>query len=196
MRQFIRTTLIGGFLFLIPLVFVVLLVGKSFEIVKVVATPLSKFIPPDAVPGMAPVALLTSVIMIILCFLVGLLARGGWAQRFYAKLDDLLLQIIPGYVWAKGMTSDLSDEDAETVPKPVLVKFDDQSQIGFEVDRTESNLVAVYIPSAPNAREGAVTFVEASRIETLTVGLATLAKSYKSMGRGSAAMLHGISHQE
>ena len=193
MRQFIRTTLIGGLLFLIPLVFVVVLVGKSFQILMVVATPLSKFIPPDALFGVAPAVVLTAVTMTILCFLAGVLARSSPAQRFYAKLDGLLLQLIPGYAWAKGMTGDLSDQDADAVLKPVLVKFDDQSQIGFEVDRTESDLVAVYLPSAPNAREGAVAFVEASRIEALTTGLSAVAKSYKSLGRGSAVMLHGIS---
>jgi uncharacterized membrane protein len=192
MRKFIRTTLIGGLVFLIPLVFVVVLVGKSFQILKVVATPLSKFLPPGAIFGMAPAVVLTAVIMTILCFLAGVLARSGLAQQFYAKLDDLLLQIIPGYAWAKGMTGSLSDEDAEAVLKPVLVRFDDQSQIGFEVDRTESNLVAVYLPSAPNAREGAVAFVEASRVEVLDTGLTSVAKSYKSLGRGSAAMLQGI----
>ena len=44
LRRLIRTTLVGGVLFLIPLVFVVVIVGKAFQIMKVVATPLANLI--------------------------------------------------------------------------------------------------------------------------------------------------------
>ena len=192
MRQFIRTTLIGGVLFLVPLVFVVVLIENSFHILKVIATPLSKHIPLDYFAGMAPVVVLTVMMMALFCFLAGMLARSKPAKRLYEKLDNFLLQIIPSYAWAKGMTGSLSDEDAEEVLKPVLVRFDDFSQIGFEVDRTEAGLVAVYLPGAPNAREGSISFVEASRVAPIDAGLVSVAKSYKKLGRGSTEMLQGL----
>jgi len=47
-------------LFLIPLVFVVVVVGKAFQIMKVVATPLGKLIPVESFAGYAVVELLTA----------------------------------------------------------------------------------------------------------------------------------------
>ena len=135
------------------------------------------------------VAVLTILLMFVLCLLAGLIARSDKAKVLYAKFDNFLLQLIPGYAWTKGITGGLSDEEAETVLKPVLVRFDDQCQIGFEVDRTENGLVAVYMPAAPNAREGSISFVEADRVESIKAGLGGISKSYKNLGRGSAALL-------
>jgi len=76
MREFIRTTLLGGLLFLIPLV-VVMVVGKAFEILKTVATPLANFIPIDSVGDFAIVQVLTTAIMLAACLLAGLIARSA-----------------------------------------------------------------------------------------------------------------------
>ena len=99
MRQLIRTTLIGGFLFLIPLVFVVVVFGKAVQIMKSVAIPLGKLIPFEPVAGVAVVPILTTLIMILSCLAAGMLARSRGGQKIYKKLDALLLQMIPGYAW-------------------------------------------------------------------------------------------------
>lgn len=189
MKKLIRTTLIGGVVFLVPLVFVVVLVGKAFQVLKVVVTPMSDLLPPDHIAGVAPAVILTAVVMLLLCFAAGMLARSRPARVLYQKLDETLIQIIPGYSWAKGMTGNLSDDEAEATLSPVLVRFDDQYQIGFEVDRSEAGLVAVYLPAAPNAREGAISFVEPDRVEPIKAGLGQVARSYKHLARGSLATL-------
>ena len=189
MKNFIGTTLIGGVVFLMPLVFIVALIGKAFQVLEVAVQPVSNLLPEVQVAGIAPAAILTAVVMLLLCFTAGLLARSRPAQKLYRRLDSVLTQMIPGYAWAKGMTGSLSDQEAEAVLSPVLVRFDDQSQIGFEVDRTEEGLVAVYLPAAPNAREGATSFVDADRVETIDASLGAVVKSYKSLGRGSIVAL-------
>ena len=98
-----RTTLIGGVLFLIPLVFVVVVFGKAFQIMKVVATPLAKLIPVENLAGYAVVELLTAGIMILGCLLAGTLARSPWGRKANEKLDTILLQVIPGYAWAENI---------------------------------------------------------------------------------------------
>jgi uncharacterized membrane protein len=191
-RQLIRTTLIGGFLFLIPLVLVVVVLGKAFEIMKVVATPLSKLVPVESVAGFAKVEVLTALVLILSCLLVGMLARSPWGQKVNAKLDEMLLHIVPGYAWVKGMTGGIRDEDAEEVLKPVLVQFDDQSQLAFEVDRASDGLVAVFLPGSPDPRSGTVSFVAANRIQPVDAGFNAVVKICKNLGRGSAQYSVGL----
>ena len=90
LRRLIRTTLIGGVLFLIPLVFVVVVFGKAFQIMKVVATPLGKLIPVESLAGFAVVEILTAFIMILCCLLAGTLARSPWGRKANEKLDTIL----------------------------------------------------------------------------------------------------------
>jgi len=189
LRQLIRTTLIGGALFLIPLVFIVVFFGKAFQIMKVVATPVGKLIPYESLAGFIMVDILTVLIILLCCLLAGGLARSPWGRKVNQKLDAALLQVIPAYAWVKGMTGNLHDEDAEEVLKPVLVRFDDQLQLGFEVDRTGDELVAVYLPGSPDPRSGTVSYVTKDRVQPVEAAVAAVTKIQKNLGRGSAAVL-------
>jgi uncharacterized membrane protein len=191
LRQLFRTTLIGGIVFLIPFVFVVVFFGKAFQIMKVVATPVSKLIPYDRLVGFIVVDIITVVIIILFCLLAGALARSSWGRKANRKLDAALLQMIPAYAWVKGMTGELRDEDAEDVLKPVLIRFDDQHQLGFEVDRTENGLVAVYLPGSPDPRSGTVSYVTVDRLQPVDAAVAAVTKVQKNLGRGSTAILSG-----
>jgi uncharacterized membrane protein len=191
MREFIRTTLIGGILFLIPLVMVVVVFGKAFQILKTVANPLVKLIPIESIAGFALVEVLTAVIMLLCCLMAGLVARSQWGRNIYAKIDSILLELIPGYSWVKGVTGDISDAEAENIFEPVLVRLDDQYQLGFEVDRTAEGLVAIYVPGVPNPRSGALSYVTADRVESIDAGFKAITKTCKKLGRGSGALLAG-----
>ena len=191
MREFVRTTLIGGILFLIPLVVVVVVFGKAFQILKTVAIPLDNLIPIESVAGFALVEILTAVIMLLFCLMAGLVARSPWGRNVYQKIDTILLQLIPSYGWVKGVTGEISDQEAEDILKSVLVRFDDQYQLGFEADRSAEGLVAVYIPGSPDARSGAVSYVTADRIRPVDAGFKAIAKTCQKLGRGSAEILAG-----
>jgi uncharacterized membrane protein len=191
LQRLIRDTLIGGVLFLIPLVFVVVVFGKAFQIMKVVATPLGKLISIESFAGFAVVEILTVFIMVLCCLLAGMLARSPWGKKLNEKIDVILLQMIPGYAWVKGMTGEIHDEDAEEVLKPVLVRFDDQFQLAFEVDRAADGLVAVYLPGSPDPRSGAVSYVTGDRIQPVDAKFNAVVKVCKNLGRGSTAMLPG-----
>jgi uncharacterized membrane protein len=191
LRRLIRTTLLGGIIFLVPLVFVVVVFGKAIHIMQSVAVPLGEMIPVKDVAGVAIVPILTTAIMFVSCLIAGMLAQSPGGQKIYKKLDDMLLHLIPGYAWVKGITGDIHDEDADEVLKPVLVAFDDQSQLAFEVDRDTDGLVAVYIPGAPDPRAGTVSYVNSDRVQPVDAGFKAVTKICKNLGRGSTAILPG-----
>jgi uncharacterized membrane protein len=98
-------------------------------------------------------------------------------------------QMIPGYAWVKGLMGDISIEEAEEVFKPVLIRFDDQHQLGFEVERAADGLVTVYIPGSPDPRSGTVSYVTSDRIQPVEGGFKGITKTAKNLGRGSTEIL-------
>lgn len=186
MRQFMRTTLIGGLVFLVPLVVSFLLVAKAFNMTKVVAKPLTKFIPIDSVAGIAVAELMTAFILLLFCFIAGLFARSSWGRGLHAKVDSLLLNIFPGYAWIKGVTGEISDEDAASILKPVIVRFDDLAQLGFEVDRAAGGPVTVFVPDAPNPKSGTVVYVREDQVEPFEAGFRAVVTASKQLGRNTA----------
>ena len=189
MRKFILTTVLGGVLFLIPFVLVVVLLGKGFMIMRTIAEKMDVLLPWDLVAGLPIVDVLAVLFLISCCFIAGLVARSSWARDLRNRVDDLLLQLIPGYAWIKGMTGNVSNEDAAAGFKPVWIRLDDQYQVGYEVERCEGDLVAVFLPGAPDPRTGTLIYVESDRIEDLDSSFNEVTKNFRRLGMGSAAKI-------
>ncbi len=185
--KFLRTTLIGGVLFLVPLVVAVAIIGKAFQIIKLLASPLSQLIPIETFAGFAFVNLLTVALMLLICLLAGMASRSAPAQKLYEKVDNLLLQLIPGYAWIKGAADEIGGTDAEKLFKPVLVRFDDQYQLGLETNRNDE-WAAVYLPGAPDFRSGSLSYVELERVSPVDAGLKQINRTLQKLGRTSEVL--------
>jgi len=182
--NFIKTTIIGGLVFMVPVVILVFIVGKAFGIMRAVAAPLKAYVPTGSIGGIAVANLLLLLAIILVCFIAGLIARSAMAKRMYRSLDATLLAI-PGYAFIKGLTESMSStEEAAKILLPVLVRFDDNAQIAFEVERTGDNVV-VYLPGAPNPWSGSVAYFNVERVKRLEMSVTQAVKSIQRIGRGS-----------
>ncbi len=184
---FIRTTIVGGLMFLLPLVVVALIIGKAFQISMLVAEPLGALIPVDRVGGVALANILAALVIFVLCYLAGLVARRSSIKEKVARIEGLLIATIPGYAFAKTMVSGVvKAEDEVGKMTPVLVRLDDYQQIAFEVERTPGGNVVVFLPGAPNPWSGSVVYVSEDRVEPLDMLPQDAIKNIRVLGRGSA----------
>ena len=189
--NFVKTTALGGVIFLLPLVLVVAFVSRAHEMMKPIGQALAEAFPVGPVGGHLYADILAMLVLVLISLLAGLLAKSSLFDDFYKKLDETMLQLIPGYAWIRGVIGTMSDAEAEQILKPVLAKLDDQSVIGFEVERSSRGLVTVFLPGAPDPRSGTVAFIMADRIEPIDASFMVVAKSMKILGRGSASLLTG-----
>lgn len=131
---FVKTTLIGGVVFLAPLLLVVVLFTKATKVLRRLAQPLGAWLPIDRALGIIVADFIVVLVIVVACFGAGLLARFSFANRFIKKAEAGVLWRIPGYGFVKGLTNTL-DHSAAGAMRPVLVHFDDCAQLAFEVDR-------------------------------------------------------------
>ena len=190
--KFIKTTIIGGFVFMVPLVIVAAVVGKALEIMTLVAKPMGNRIPVDSIRGVAVGNLLALLVLALLCFVTGLIAKSKMAKKVYHSLDSALLAI-PGYAFIKGFTDSMTDsQEAAKFLIPVLVRFDDYEQIGFELERLKQGKVVVYLPGAPDPRSGSVVYLSADRVKRLDITVAQASNNLRHLGRGSQQFLEDV----
>ena len=90
MNNFLKTTIIGGGVFVIPFIIVVALLLKAMKIMMVIAAPLDSLIPVDKIGGIAIANLLALILVIIICFLAGLAAKSLYAKRIHESIDSKL----------------------------------------------------------------------------------------------------------
>jgi len=188
--QLLKTTAIGGLLFLLPLIVVGALIGKVTPIIQKVAEVVGDVIPFEVPGGIALHLLLASVVVLLICFSAGLLARRSFGKRISESFEKYLLTLVPRYGILKDqMAGRIGGDATKSRMKPVLVKFDDFLRIGFEIERNDAGLVTVYLPGAPDTWSGISVLMNAQRVEPLDLKIGDAVALCEQLGRGSAALL-------
>ncbi|NCF14778.1 MAG: DUF502 domain-containing protein [Gammaproteobacteria bacterium] len=186
--KFLKTTIIGGLLFLVPVVAVVIVIGKALNVMKAVAEPAAKVLPIDSLGGVAIVNIIAALIVLLICFLAGLLARAKPARKFADAIENALLSKIPGYTLAKGVTDKLKSSDADGV-RAALVTLGSSSRVSIEIERVSGDRVVVYVPSSPNPWTGEVYVVKSDQVEHLDCPITAVIDHAEQLGGGSQKYL-------
>lgn len=183
-----KSIILRGALFLIPIIFLFMILTKAFEISTMLARPAGKIFPLDHVAGILLVDVLAVVLIVLACLLAGLIAKRGRLFGHMSRLDDFLIDILPGYAVTKGIIGGVADEkNAVSVLRPVLVRFDDYEQMAFEVERLEDRSV-IFLPGSPSAWSGSSLIVDADRVTDLNLPPHQVVSLLRVMGRGSAKL--------
>ena len=192
MLRFIRTTSIGGLIFLIPVVIAAAVLGKAFKLVLVIAIPLGESIGVESVGGIAFVNIIAVFILLALCFLAGLFAKSVWGIKTFHMLDTQLQMYLPGYAFLKSQTAELDDNSDEHGMQPVLIRLDDQSQVAFEVERTPKGKVVVFVPGAPDPRSGTVAIMDPDRVSSIDVSFIAVSRIFKRLGQDTTLLMEEL----
>lgn len=189
MFRFLKTTVLGGVLFLVPIVIFIAVIGKALQLTDMLAKPIARLIPVQSFGGLAMVELVALALLVAVCFIAGLAARTAAANKLVQSLEANVLDKIPAYALMKAKTgSILSPEDTEGM-QPVLVQFDDSWQIGFEVEKLESGKSLLFLPGAPDPWSGSVCAVTADRLHPLSLNVKDVGILMKRLGKGSTTAL-------
>lgn len=184
------TTLIGGAVFLLPLIVVLTVLGQGMALMAGLAQPVAAMFPNRQVGGVALVSLVALLLLLLLCYGAGLLARAALGRTLSASFEDRLQTLYPRYTIIKGMTQAFGIDGVQSNLKAALVSFDDQQVFAVEVERLADGRVVVFLPGAPDPWSGSVAIMAQERVTVLPVEVGALHRSLKSIGRGSAALLN------
>lgn len=190
LARFLKTTAIGGLIFLLPLIVIGALLGQIVPIVLSVAEVLGQIIPVRSPTGIALLVLLAIAIIMLMCFSAGLVARHSLGKRMSETFEKKLLLLFPRYaIFKDQLAGSIGGDSAQPRMKPVLARFDDSLRIGFEIERNDDGLITVYLPSAPDPWSGTVAFLTADRVQPLNSDFGETVSTFEKLGRDAAALL-------
>jgi uncharacterized membrane protein len=187
--HFLRITVLGGVLFLTPIVVLVFILGKAFDFARRALKPVIAIIPDRLVSGAPTEAILAIVLIAILCFLAGLFARTRPAQRIIAELESSMLSKVPAYEYLKQAGASVMGLGEMADHPVVLAQLGGAWRIGVQTDAVGGGLVAVFIPNSPNPMSGSVFLVAADSVCPASVPLATAMGCLRRCGAGSEVFL-------
>ena len=187
--QNIKTTFLGGILFLVPLVVLVIFIEKGHAIIEKISAPIVNNFPKIKILGLALQEIITIIVVIIICFFVGLLAKAQQAQKLKQKLEDGLLSNIPGYSFMKNVNETMMGFESKEDLKVVLVPTDAGWQFAFLVEQINDDNFAVFVPDAPNPWSGSVCFVNQKDIKEVEITQKEALACIRKLGYGAKDLL-------
>lgn len=193
--QFLKTTIIGGLIFLVPVMFLVFMLGKAIEFMMVIAEPLADWLPVDTIGGVALANLLAILSVILISFLAGLIARHTIAGDFVKTLESKILTKIPGYAMIKGIKSGFDGSDKEGM-KPVAVQLGSAERIALEIEKLPDGRSMIYIPSAPSVWSGITQILPAEQVTYLNVPITQVLELTERFGHGVDELLKNKQKKE
>ena len=195
LRNFLRTTLIGGIVALAPLTLIVLLFRWVITVIGRNLTPLVDTILQDPDPNpyyKLALYVITFTAVLIFFFIIGLIVRTR-LYRFMSKAEDLYLQKIPGYKLAKETVQQFFGKNRSFFREVVLVDIFNSGALmtGFITD-DQGEIVTVFVPTGPNPTSGNIYHLNKDRVLKTGAPVDTGMKSIISCGAGSAELFSSM----
>lgn len=192
LKQFLKVTLVGGLMFLVPVVLLLVVLRNAMQFAGKVARPLAAALPPGPMGGPAVAALLAILILLVIAFGAGLLARMPSGRRITRWFEESILGGLPQYRMVKSVAEGLAQIEAGDGMQPVLMRGDEGWQLGYWIEDLPGGWVAVFLPAAPTPMSGNVLYVTADRVRPLDIPMTEAMRLVKRVGIGSANALRGV----
>jgi uncharacterized membrane protein len=186
--QFVRTTILGGVFFLAPIVVLIVILAKAFDYAKKGLNAVLVHIPAASDLSAGTATALAVVVVALVCFLAGLVARTMAAQRVIDALESSVLSKIPAYDYLKQESASALGV-AEIAQHPVVfVPMEGGWQLGVQTEALSGGLVSVFVPGAPDPHSGSVFFFSTDNVRPAGVKLAAGLNCLRRCGAGASAL--------
>lgn len=191
MLKFIKTTLAGGLVFILPLMLIVVLVEKALHLLhQMMTNVLPTFASSYSVAGVTLLSLAALLLLVSICFLAGLIARTAPATALVKAIESKLLEKLPGYDLLKDATSRLAGIENIEGAQVGLICEDDGWLFCLVLEAEVDGWISVYVPGAgPAGPTGGDLKMMPSHLVRMT-GLAWLPvlACLRRGGRGASAL--------
>jgi len=192
--SFIRITIAGGILFLIPVGAIVFIMAKTIGFLYGLSKPITARLPFKNVAGVGVNTLLSIILLLLLCFLAGIFMRTRLARRIVQWLEDRVLVYVPGYSYIRARSKDWFSDEKTSTWKPASIFVDDNEVICFVTDETE-DYYSLFLPSAPTPSSGSICVREKNKVTLLPLTVSETVSMIRQLGKGASSSIAKVKNE-
>jgi uncharacterized membrane protein len=196
-KVFVKTTLVGGLIVVLPVALLVFIVHWGFGLVTGMIQPLTdvivdKFELREVVADVVVIALL-----VVLCFLVGALMRTGVGKLLYRVTERRILKAAPGYSMIKETVVQFLETDRAPFRSVALVQISENEVLvtAFITDSHPDGSHTVFVPNGPNPLSGNIYHVKGKYVHPVDIPADEAMRSVISCGAGSKKIVDAYMHR-
>lgn len=171
MKNFIKTSLLGGLVVMLPITILGFFFKWLFRLVTDLIQPLtdyaSRLYPfPEIVAD-----ILVILIILLSCFFIGVVVSTKLGNFLHQTFDDWLQRLAPGYRMVKEVVVQLlgSSENSPfrngMVARVKIFGMDSPTEVtALVVDRSDPDIFTVFVPTGPNPTSGNIFHVNKEQV--------------------------------
>jgi len=187
MLNSVRTTVLGGLFFLLPIAASLLVLEKVVSTAAKMASPLAALLPFSNPVAVLIVYVAAITLLIAISFAAGvLLKKFPYERKIMPYLEDKILRKFPPYVTAKKYTNLIAGIEVNDGMQPALIQVGQAWQLGFIVEKLGNSQLVAFVPSAPDPSSGDIYIVAESQISALNVPNHLVVDCIEKTGRGAS----------
>jgi uncharacterized membrane protein len=178
--RFVKSTLIGGLVIVVPLAVVLALI----DVTRKAVVPVFEYLPDKSIGGVSLVVLFVIVGLVAICFVTGLFAQSALIRFVHDRAERFALRFVPGYALMKSVGVNLVGVEDKRPVKTVIVKFPSSWQFGFLMETLVDGRHVVFVPGVPRTSEGTLHILEADRVQVLAMPVSSALDVLEQLGIG------------
>lgn len=185
-RNFFRTTLIGGFAAVLPLALIFFFFRWIFNLIKGYLEPIVNLIKVRTEIQVVILYLMVFGAILVIFFFIGLAIQTRMGRFFNNVLEDKYLMKLPGYKIARDTVMQFFGKNKSFFSEVVLVDIFNSGTLmtGFITD-SHGDFITVFVPTGPNPTSGNIYHVKKEKVHHTSTSIDSGMKSIISCGAGS-----------
>ncbi len=196
MKNFIKTSLLGGLVVILPIAILGFFFRWLFNLVTDLIQPLTNFASTIYPLSEFAADLIVLVIIVATCFIVGVVVRTKIGNVLHAKFDSALQQMAPGYRMIREVVVQIFGKTESSPFANGMVArvklFGDAyptEVTALVTDRHDDGSYTIFMPTGPNPTSGNIYHVKASQVTLYPqIKLDSAMRTIIACGAGSAEL--------
>lgn len=170
--------------FLLPVILLLFIFEKAIAVVQSIILPIKSHLPAQRILGIGMFSLLSLLLILLLCYIAGMLSDRKRVKSFLSFIEDNLLVFIPGYAMMKS-SADTTIQDGNEDWKTVITNEEEDWKLGIEVDKRPDGYSMIFFPEPPDAKSGEIKMMPESKFRRIDFPVNRCVKIIRNYGHGS-----------
>lgn len=198
LQTFIKTTILGGVVVMLPFVILVFVFKWLFGYITGVIEPFAGAVTASIrIPEIVADAVVIALIFLA-CFIVGMIVKTRIGMWILSGLEDSVFKKAPGYSVVKETVVQILGKEKSPFSTVALVQLfgSDTMVSAFVTDSHPDGSFTVFVPTGPNPTSGMIYHVPAESVHVVDVPVEETMRSIISCGAGSSRLKQSMAQRQ
>jgi uncharacterized membrane protein len=188
---FLKTSIIGGITFFLPIVFLMIMLKHAVEELTRVVGPIAENLGIATVAGKATILILVILLILLFCFLGGLLMRLPQFKQLNEFVESNVMMLIPGYETFKqtAMSKVTKIGGSGEEPRTLVLLYDQYAWVPALKTEMHNGFCSYFFPSDASLKNGYVKILPMESVREKVIPFEQLKNVLSPEGKGIIALI-------